>query len=327
MTQSMAKKNIKDLAISVIQLEADAIQALASRIDDHFERACQHILQCQGRVIVIGMGKSGHIGSKIAATLASTGTPSFFIHPSEASHGDMGMITRQDVVITISDSGETPEMVTLLPFLKRMNVTLIAMTGNPQSTLAKTAAIHLNISVSHEACPLGLAPTTSTTATLVMGDALAVSLLEAREFTPNDFALFHPAGTLGKRLLLQVGELMHSGDNIPKVVLGTSLKETLYEMTTKKLGMTTVCDNHNTLKGIYTDGDLRRTIDNKHNIHSTIVDDVMTSTCQTIPKNTLAVDALSLMQENKITSLVVTDSSNTIEGILHLHDLLQAGVG
>ncbi|MBV52552.1 MAG: D-arabinose 5-phosphate isomerase [Coxiellaceae bacterium] len=326
MSEVLSPSSIKDIASNVLDIEANAIIELKQRLNDSFEHACQHILHCQGRLIVIGMGKSGHIGKKIAATLASTGTPAFFVHPSEASHGDMGMITAKDVTLIISNSGETPEIVALLPFLKRLNTSIIAMTGNTHSTLSKASNHHLNIAVSQEACPLGLAPTTSTTACLVMGDALAVVLLKMRGFTSNDFALFHPAGALGKRLLLRTQDLMHSGKQIPVVEASTSLREALYEMTSKQLGMTTICDNQGQLQGIFTDGDLRRTLDNNVNIHTTLIHEVMTTTCQTISATMLAVEALNIMQHNKITSLVVTDNHQVVKGILHLHDLLQAGV-
>ena len=317
---------IIDIASNVLDIEANAIIELKQSINLTFERACQHILQCQGRIIVIGIGKSGHIGSEIAATLASTGTPAFFVHPSEASHGDMGMITTVDTTLIISNSGETPEVIALLPFLKRFETTIIAMTGNSKSTLGQASNFHLNTAVSNEACPLGLAPTTSTTACLVMGDALAIALLQARGFTSNDFALFHPAGSLGKRLLLRTQDLMHTGARIPVVQENASLRDALYEMTSKHLGMTTICNDQLQLLGIFTDGDLRRTLDNNTDIHTTPVHEVMTTTCQTIPASMLAAEALNIMQHNKITSLVITTDNQTVEGILHLHDLLQAGV-
>jgi len=322
----MTNSPIISSAIKVIETEATAISSLTNHINQTFEQVCQLILNSHGRVIIMGMGKSGHIGCKIAATLASTGTPSFFIHPSEASHGDMGMITSHDIVIIISYSGETPEVLTLIPFVKRISAPIIAMTGNPESSLARLSNYHLNIGVKSEACPLGLAPTSSTTATLVMGDALAVALLETRKFTRNDFALYHPAGSLGRKLLLSTKDLMHTGTKIPKVKLGSSLHDTLYEMTTKKLGMTTIVDEHDTLQGIYTDGDLRRTLDNNINISNIIIDNVMTTSSLNIPQDTLAADALILMQDNKITSLVITTETNIIAGVLHMHDLLQAGV-
>lgn len=326
MTEACIKTPIIDIAKNVLDIEANAIIELKQKLNESFENACQHILQCQGRLIVIGMGKSGHVGKKIAATLASTGTPAFFVHPSEASHGDMGMITANDVTLIISNSGETPEVIALLPFLKRLTTSIIAMTGNTQSTLSKASNYHLNIAVSQEACPLGLAPTTSTTACLVMGDALAVALLKMRGFTSNDFALFHPAGSLGKRLLLSAQDLMHTGANIPSVQENATLREALYEMTSKHLGMTTIQNDQGQLEGIFTDGDLRRTLDDMINVHTTPIKTVMTTTCQTISPSMLAVEALNIMQKNKITSLVITSNDRIVKGILHLHDLLQAGV-
>jgi arabinose-5-phosphate isomerase len=286
-------------AKKVIETEATAISSLINHINQTFEQVCQLILNSNGRVIIMGMGKSGHIGCKIAATLASTGTPSFFIHPSEASHGDMGMITSHDIVIIISYSGETPEVLTLIPFVKRISAPIISMTGNPESSLARASNYHLNIGVKSEACPLGLAPTSSTTATLVMGDALAVALLETRKFTRNDFALYHPAGSLGRKLLLSTKDLMHTGTKIPKVKLGSSLHDTLYEMTTKKLGMTTIVDEHDTLQGIYTDGDLRRTLDNNVSISTIIIDNVMTTSSLNIHQDTWRLMLLSLCKTTK----------------------------
>jgi arabinose-5-phosphate isomerase len=313
------------LGLAVIQTEAQAISNLASRMDENFAKACRLLLTCEGRIIVLGMGKSGHIGNKIAATLASTGTPAFFVHPGEASHGDLGMITQKDIVIALSYSGETDEMLTLLPFLKRLEIPLISFTGNINSTLAKTATIHLDVSIHKEACPLGLAPTSSTTAMLVMGDALAIALLEARGFTPDDFALAHPNGSLGKRLLIRVKDIMRTGDAIPRVNIKTSLINTLMEMSLKKLGMTTIVSEKDELLGIFTDGDLRRVIDKEFDIHRTQIQDVMTRNCKTISSEILAVQALNVMEEHKITALLVTDENNKIKGVLHLHDLLQAG--
>ena len=327
MTQSvLSQATSVRTALNVLAIEAKAIAQLKHAIDQSFESLCQHIMRCDGRVIVIGMGKSGHIGKKIAATLASTGTPAFFVHPSEASHGDMGMITTKDITLIISNSGETPEILALLPFLKRLNTSIVAMTGKPLSSLANAADFHLDVSVADEACPLGLAPTTSTTACLVMGDALAIALLEMRGFTSNDFALFHPAGSLGKRLLLRTGDLMHQGDAIPIVQETATLRDALFEMTSKKLGMTTISNDQQQLLGIFTDGDLRRTLDDQTSVHHTAIKQVMTTDCRTVTVNLLAVEALNIMQNNKITSLVVTDEQRTIEGIIHLHDLLQAGV-
>lgn len=322
----MPSHDFKQSAIRTIAMERDAISALLQRVDGHFERACELLLSCQGRVVVTGMGKSGHIGKKIAATLASTGSPAMFVHPAEASHGDLGMITTHDVVIALSNSGNTAEVVTLLPLFKRMNAPLISMTGNANSTLAKAAEVNLDVSVTEEACPLDLAPTSSTTTTLVMGDALAIALLEARGFSPEDFAFSHPGGALGRRLLLKVDDVMHSGRMIPKVSPDTMLSEALMEMTSKGLGMTTITDTDNTLLGIFTDGDLRRTLDHNIDIHNTVITEVMTSHCKTATASMLAAEALAIMDTGKISVLVVTDKDNKPIGAVHLHDLLNAGV-
>ena len=311
---------------AVIDTEAQAITALMSRINANFADACTHILNCRGRVVVLGMGKSGHIGGKIAATLASTGTPAFFVHPGEASHGDLGMITSQDVVIALSNSGETDEIVTLLPVIKRLQVPLIAFSGNPKSTLARTADVNIDVSVAKEACPLGLAPTSSTTAALVMGDALAVALLEAKGFSPKDFALSHPGGTLGRRLLLHVDDIMHRGGEIPQVTTDALLSNALLEMTQKGLGMTAIVDAENKLMGIYTDGDLRRSLDHGVDVHTTRIGSVMTRNCKTAKANILAAEALSLMEAHKINALIITDDNNTVIGVLNMHDLLRARV-
>ncbi|WP_406564705.1 KpsF/GutQ family sugar-phosphate isomerase [Marinobacter subterrani] len=283
-------------------------------------------MNCKGRVVVTGMGKSGHIGNKIAATLASTGTPSFFVHPGEASHGDMGMITSQDVVIAISNSGNTSEVVTILPLIKRMGAPLISMTGNANSTLAREALANLDVSVQVEACPLGLAPTSSTTATLVMGDALAVALLEARGFSAEDFAFSHPGGSLGRRLLLRVSDIMHTGDRIPVVDPNTTLSSALLEISRKGLGMTTVVDDQGTLVGIFTDGDLRRTLDRAVDIHNTPIHEIMTRHGRTIQADHLAAEALNVMDELKINALPVTDDTGALVGAINMHDLLRAGV-
>lgn len=308
-----------------IKIELDAITALSERIDSHFEKACELLLACHGRIIVIGMGKSGHIGKKIAATLASTGSPSFFVHPGEASHGDMGMITKDDVVLAISNSGNTAEMVTLLPLIKRLGIVLISMTGNPQSTLAKASDTHLDISVTEEACPLGLAPTSSTTATLVMGDALAIALLDARGFTADDFAFSHPGGALGRKLLLKVADIMHQGDRIPVVNEDSPIKEALFEMSQKGLGMTTVTNQQGDFLGVFTDGDLRRSLDQDIDLNNTLIKSVMTPKGKTIASDILAAQALKLMEDNKITALVI-EKNNKAQGIIHLHDLLKAGI-
>ncbi|MGH1486453.1 MAG: KpsF/GutQ family sugar-phosphate isomerase [Cellvibrionaceae bacterium] len=309
-----------------ITMEMDAISELTERIDDRFIQACEIILACKGRTIVTGMGKSGHIANKIAATLASTGTPSFFVHPGEASHGDLGMITADDVVIAISSSGNSAEIVTLLPLLKRLGIPLISMTGNETSPLAQQANVNLDISVKCEACPLDLAPTSSTTATLVMGDALAVALLEARGFTAEDFAFSHPGGTLGRRLLLKVADIMHAEQTLPTVSATASLSEALIEMSQKGLGMTTVLDHNNKLCGIFTDGDLRRSVDNKVDINQSLISDVMSPNPSCINKNMLAAEALGLMEKKSITSLVIADDENHPIGVIHLHDILRAGI-
>lgn len=311
---------------NVIQSEIQAIQALIPRIGAPFAKACQMILSCEGRTIVLGMGKSGHIGRKIAATLASTGTPSFFVHPSEASHGDMGMITNQDTILAISNSGETPELINIIPPIKRFGLPLIAMSGNPESTLSRAADIHLDISVKQEACFLGLAPTSSTTATLVMGDALAIALIEARGFTSKDFAQFHPGGSLGRRLLLRAQDIMYIGEEIPIVHKNCLLDEALMEITQKSLGMTAIIDDDGLLTGIFTDGDLRRTLDHGYNIHTTKINKVMTHDCITIEPKLLAVEALSIMQNNKITSLLVIDEDRRPIGVVRMQELIRAGV-
>ncbi len=322
-------ENDRDKLISlgqaVIKTEAQAVTDLLPRIDENFARACNFMLHCKGRIVVTGMGKSGHIGNKIAATLASTGSPAFFVHPGEASHGDLGMITNQDVVLAMSNSGETGEVVTIVPILKRLGVPLISMTGNPSSTLATEADVALDISVAQEACPLGLAPTASTTATLAMGDALAVALLEARGFTEEDFARSHPGGSLGRRLLVHVSDIMHSGDEIPSVRLDADLTEALMEMTNKTLGMTAITDQDGTLLGIFTDGDLRRALDQEIDIRTSKVKDVMREKCVYVSPGILAAEALQLMQEKKINALLVI-KDNKLVGALNMHDMLRAGV-
>jgi len=323
----MTKRNYIDLGLAVLKTEAAAISALVERLDDSFVHACDLILHCKGRVVVTGMGKSGHIGNKIAATLASTGTPAFFMHPGEASHGDLGMITAEDLVIALSNSGETSEITLLLPLLKRLGIPLLALTGKPASTLARSADIHLDVSVSHEACPLGLAPTSSTTAALAMGDALAVAILEARGFTEQDFAMSHPGGNLGRRLLLRVSDIMHTGNAIPLVNTDTTLKDTLLEMTAKGLGMAGVIDAASgKLVGIYTDGDLRRTFELMPKIDSAVVKDFMTANCVTIDAERIASEALKIMHDKKINALMVVDDELRVQGALNMHDLLRAGV-
>lgn len=309
-----------------ISIERDAVTALLARIDDDFARACELMMACKGRVVVTGMGKSGHVGNKIAATLASTGTPAFFVHPGEASHGDLGMITGNDVVLALSNSGNTAEVITILPLIKRMGAPLISMTGNPESTLARQADVNLDVSVAQEACPLGLAPTSSTTASLVMGDALAVALLEARGFSAEDFAFSHPGGSLGRRLLLKVEDIMHTGERIPAVSEDTLMSQALLEISRKGLGMTAVLDVEGKLAGIFTDGDLRRTLDRSIDVHTTHMRDVMTRHCKTIAADVLAAEALNVMDELKINGLLVTDSDQHVVGALNMHDLLRAGV-
>ncbi|WP_028388475.1 KpsF/GutQ family sugar-phosphate isomerase [Legionella fairfieldensis] len=312
--------------LNVIEIEAQAVFELAQRIDERFEIACELLLACKGRVVVTGMGKSGHIGHKIAATFSSTGTPAFFMHPGEASHGDLGMITRQDVVLAISNSGFTNELLTLLPLLKRLEIPLITLTGNKESTLAKAANVNLDVSIHQEACPLGLAPTTSTTVSLVMGDALAVALLQARGFSIEDFALSHPGGTLGKRLFLCIDELCHKDNELPLIHENATVSEALIEVTAKKLGMTCVIDAHGHLSGVYTDGDIRRTLTQNFDIHTTPLIKVMSKNCKTIRQGLLAAEALTIMQQYSITSLVVVDEQNKPTAVVHLHDLLRAGI-
>lgn len=317
---------LRDLARAVIETETKAIAHLASRIDADFVRACQHMLDCRGRVVVIGMGKSGHIGGKIAATLASTGTPAFFVHPGEASHGDLGMITPSDVVMALSNSGETGEIIALLPVIKRLGIPLIALTGKPHSTLAKSADVNIDVSVAKEACPLGLAPTASTTAALAMGDALAIALLEAREFSAEDFALAHPGGTLGRRLLLHVNDIMHTGKTMPVVNETTPITEALMEMSRKGLGTTAIVDDAERVSGIFTDGDLRRTLDRNLDLHTTPIAEAMTRNCKSIRRDCLAAEALTMMETHKINALLVVDDDRKLIGVLNMHDLLRAGV-
>jgi len=311
--------------LRTIKMEVEAVGLLSSRVDQQFSIACETILACQGRVIVTGMGKSGHIGNKIAATLASTGTPAFFVHPGEASHGDLGMITKTDVVIAISNSGNTNEIMTLLPLIARLGIPMISMTGDKHSQLAKAACANLDVSVTIEACPLNLAPTTSTTVTLVMGDALAIALLEARGFNAEDFAFSHPSGALGRKLLLRVKDIMHEGDQIPVVTADKTLQDALIEMTQKGLGMTTIMSDDAKVVGIFTDGDLRRIIDLKVDFATTSVSDVMSADPKTIPQNMLAAEALTIMEKASITALIVEEKGH-ITGVLHLHDILRAGV-
>ncbi|WP_188092972.1 arabinose-5-phosphate isomerase KdsD [Vibrio cholerae] len=314
------------VAKQVLATEIHALQQLEQYINDDFARACAMILANQtGKVVVMGMGKSGHIGKKIAATLASTGTSAFFVHPGEASHGDLGMIERGDIVLAISNSGESSEILALLPVLKRLSIRVISMTGNPNSNMAKLADIHLQITVPREACPLELAPTSSTTATLVMGDALAVALMQARGFTAEDFALSHPGGALGRKLLLKLNDIMHSGDALPKVTPQALIRDALLEISQKGLGMTAIVDEQDTLLGIFTDGDLRRILDKRIDIHSTVIADVMTRQPTVAQPNLLAVEGLNLMQAKRINGLMLVEN-NKLVGALNMHDLLKAGV-
>jgi arabinose-5-phosphate isomerase len=322
----MAAFDYVSSALRTIRLEAEAVTALSARIDGQFTAACELILNCSGRVIVTGMGKSGHIGKKIAATLASTGTPAFFVHPGEASHGDLGMITKNDIVLAISYSGTSSEIVTLLPLLKRAGINIISMTANAQSTLGEVAAVNLDISVVSEACPLDLAPTSSTTATLVMGDALAIALLEARGFTAEDFAFSHPGGALGRKLLLRVADVMHSGDDIPRVAPDTPMLDALMVMSEKGFGMTTVMNTEGDLLGIFTDGDLRRSIDKGVDIRTAKVGELMNTHPKMLRENTLAAEALALMEQAKINVLLITNEQKVLVGVVKINDLLRAGI-
>lgn len=321
----MSTIDFQQVGKQVLQIERDGLSSLEQYINADFDQACQRIMACKGKVVVMGMGKSGHIGCKIAATFASTGTPSFFVHPGEASHGDLGMITPNDIVLAISNSGESNEILALIPVLKRQQIPLICLTNNPNSSMGRYADVHLCIKVPQEACPLGLAPTTSTTATLVMGDALAVALLEARGFTAEDFALSHPGGALGRKLLLLVRDLMNKGQDIPHVPREASLREALVEITRKKLGMTVICDNEMQIQGIFTDGDLRRIFDMNIDLNNAKIADLMTTGGIRVSPNILAVEALNIMQSKHITSVLVAED-NKLVGVLHMHDLLQAGV-
>lgn len=317
---------LQRMAREVLETEADAVRRLLERVDDRFVTACRLCLACRGRVVVTGMGKSGHVASKVAATLASTGTPAFFVHPGEASHGDLGMITGEDVVMAFSNSGETAEILTILPLIKRLGVPLIAFTGAPASTLARAATVHIDVSVAKEACPLNLAPTASTTAALAMGDALAVALLKARGFTEEDFARSHPGGSLGRRLLLHIGDLMHTGDRVPAVGPDVPLAEALLEMTRKGLGMTGIVDTERHVLGIFTDGDLRRALDRGVDVHRTAIREVMTPNCKTARAEMLAAEALKMMEQHRINALLVVDGNNVLVGALNMHDLLRAGI-
>jgi arabinose-5-phosphate isomerase len=324
--QKLTPDELLALAGEVLDIESRAVKSLRSRLGQDFVAACDLCLDTPGRVVVTGMGKSGHIGSKIAATLASTGTPAFFMHPADASHGDLGMITGHDVLLAVSYSGETDEVVTILPLVKRMGASLLSLTGNPKSTLAKAADVHLDVSVTEEACPLNLAPTASTTATLAMGDALAVALLKIRGFTAEDFAMSHPSGRLGKRLLLRVSDIMRTGDAVPQVTRDVLLRDGLIEMSEKGLGMTAIVDGSNRILGIFTDGDLRRALDDGVDVHKTTMDDVMHEECKTTSSDVLAAEAVHLMDQNQITSLLVADEDMRLAGALNIHDLFRAGI-
>jgi arabinose-5-phosphate isomerase len=312
--------------VAVIETEARALDALVARIDAEFAEACRLMLACRGRVVVTGMGKSGHIARKIAATLASAGTPAFFLHPGEASHGDMGMITADDVLLALSNSGSTSEIITILPVIKRIGVPLITLTGNPNSRLAESADVNIDVSVEQEACPLGLAPTASTTAALAMGDALAIALLEARGFSAEDFARSHPGGRLGRQILLHVSDIMHTGDDMPCVTPDLPISEALVEMTRSTIGTTAIVDHEQRVLGIYTDGDLRRTLDKEIDVHKAKISDVMTTDCVTVAPNILAVEGLKVMQDHGINALLVVDAQGKLIGVLHMHDMLRAEV-
>ncbi|MBH0029542.1 MULTISPECIES: KpsF/GutQ family sugar-phosphate isomerase [unclassified Pseudoalteromonas] len=322
----MATLNFIEQGLRVLDVERQALSDIAQYVDENFHNACQLMYDCEGRIIVIGMGKSGHIGNKIAATLASTGSPAFFVHPGEASHGDLGMITKNDVVMLISNSGETSEVLNIIPVLKRLGAKMIAMTGNTQSTMATLANVHVCIKVEKEACSLGLAPTSSTTATLAMGDAMAVALLEARGFTADDFALSHPGGSLGKRLLLTLKDVMHSGANTPIIDVSQTVKDALIEMSAKGLGMTAIVGENQQLVGLFTDGDLRRILEQRIDIHTTQIDVVMTKSCTTATQDILAAEALNIMERKRINGLIVVNEKNQPIGALNMQDLLKAGV-
>ena len=310
----------------VLAIESAAIEVIGKRIGKEFVSACELCLNCKGRIVVLGMGKSGHVASKIAATLASTGSPAFFVHPGEASHGDLGMIIGDDVVIALSNSGETQEVVSLMPLIKRLGIPLITITGNPDSTLSQSADVNLDVSVDKEACPLNLAPTASTSSALAMGDALAIALLETRGFTSEDFARSHPGGSLGRRLLLRVEDIMHSGEKLPRVTADTTLSEALLEMSRKGMGLTAIVDDANKVLGVFTDGDLRRAIDRKIDIHGTSIRDVMTANCRTATIDMLAGEVLNVMEQQRINGLLIVDSENMLVGVINMHDLLRAGI-
>ena len=315
-----------DWARDVLDTEAEGLREIAAALDHDFVRAAEALLHCKGRVVITGMGKSGHIGRKMAATMASTGTPAVFVHPAEAAHGDLGMIVDHDVVVAISNSGESDEIAAIIPALKRKNITLICITAHPTSTMARHADIHITAAVSKEACPLGLAPTSSTTAVMALGDALAVVLLQARAFTPDDFALSHPAGSLGKRLLLRVADIMHKDEALPAVLLGTPLKEAIVRMREKGLGMLAVTDAEGRLKGVFTDGDLRRLFQERDSFAGLKVDDIMHASPKTISADRLATEALKAMQSSHVNGLLVVEENGVLIGALNMHDLLMARI-
>ena len=325
-SDSISDTALRASGVAVIETEARALSTLVERVDDRFAAACRLMLSCRGRVVVTGMGKSGHVARKIAATLASAGTPAFFVHPGEASHGDLGMITAADMVVALSNSGETDEILTILPIIKRLGLPLVTLTGNDSSRLASEADVHIDVSVEQEACPLGLAPTASTTAALAMGDALAIALLEARGFSAEDFARSHPGGRLGRRLLLHISDVMHTGADVPRVRTGETVSNALVEMSRSRLGMTAVVDAGDHVQGVFTDGDLRRAIEGDVDMKRTRIDEVMTRNCTTVGPETLAAHAVHLMQQRAINSLPVVDDSMRLVGALNMHDLLRAGV-
>ena len=319
-------KALAEIGRAVLDIEARSVACLVERVDSSFVDAARAMLACRGRVVVLGMGKSGHIGGKIAATLASTGTPAFFVNAGEAAHGDMGMITPDDVALAVSNSGETEELTMLIPLIKRLGVPLIGLTGNPESTLARAASVHIHVEITEEACPLGLAPTSSTTAALAMGDALAIALLQARGFTENDFARSHPGGSLGRRLLLKIDDVMHADEAMPIVRPYSVVADALVEMTRSGLGLTAVTDDDDRVVGIFTDGDLRRVLKRDHDVRSATMEDIMTRDCKTVTGDLLAAEALQIMQEHKINGLLVVDEGNRLIGVLNMHDLLRARV-
>lgn len=326
MADTLSNEELLALARETLEIESRAVGEVSAKLNEDFAHACRLCMATTGRVVVTGMGKSGHIASKIAATLASTGTPAFFMHPAEASHGDLGMITAQDLLLAISYSGETDEIVTILPLVKRMGARLVSMTGKPTSTLAAAADVHIDVGVTEEACPLNLAPTASTTAMLAMGDALAVALLKSRGFTAEDFARSHPSGSLGKRLILRVSDVMRTGKQVPSVQPDVRLRDGLMEMTEKGLGMTAIVDADHRILGIFTDGDLRRALDDGADVHKTTMREIMHSNCKTTTADLLAAEAVHTLEENKITSLLVADDEQRLIGALNIHDLFRAGI-